>query len=93
MEHTITASWETLMRQAGMTSDEYFNHALSTLTNSGLKFTTSDVINLASISERDFRNSSQFIAFQRICEAVSEVSHNVVNLVDTLEMIREANNQ
>jgi hypothetical protein len=44
------------MRQASMTSKEYFIHAQETLENSGLPFTAADVVALARVSAMDFHS-------------------------------------
>lgn len=48
--------YELLMRQATMTSEEYFNRAREVLEKSGLPYTATDVIALAAISAQDFHS-------------------------------------
>jgi len=91
--HELTANAETLMRQAGMTANEYFHAAKETLVNSGMKFTASDVIELAKIAASDYNSAMVLAASNNITEGIFKfcdvfdngifnISNTVANILD-----------
>jgi len=50
----MSLTYDELLRQAHMTSHDYFIYARSVLRDSGLDYTAADVIALATISAQDY---------------------------------------
>jgi hypothetical protein len=82
MTHEISASWDTLMKQAKDTGGDYFASAHRILEGSDLKYTAADVVALAKVMSDDFHTSSMGVAAQKLCEAITSVSGelNDINL-------------
>jgi hypothetical protein len=84
MADDISASWSTLLDQAGDTADTFFRRARRILEESELKYTASDVVALAAVMADDFKTSSMGVAAQRIDSALRDASHTNAEAVDSL---------
>lgn len=71
----VNADWSTLLRQSIDTADIFFEGARNTLRESGLDYTTADVIQLANITSVDYTNTCHLVIAQKLQAAV-------VNLVE-----------
>jgi len=70
----IRASWDTLLDQAKGTGEDYFRAARRVLVDSGLPYTTPDVIALAAVMAQDFHSTAIGVAAQKIESAVNNLS-------------------
>ena len=80
MASDITASWETLMDQAGYTAKRYLADAVEILGNSDMKYTTGDAIALAAIMASDFHAASVGVAAQNIRRGLESITYKLDEL-------------
>lgn len=77
----VTASAETLVRQASITADCYVTNAIKTFEDAELPYTTADVIALAKVAAMDFHASALLVASQNIADAMEAASQSIVNAI------------
>jgi len=82
MTHEISASWDTLMKQAKDTGGDYFASAHRILEGSDLEYTAADVVALAKVMSDDFHTSSMGVATQKLCEAITSVGGEINYLTE-----------
>ena len=80
MTHEIKADWDTLMRQAKHTAEDYFVSAHGILKHSGLQYNASDVIALAKVMADDFHTTSVGVAAQKISGALVGIECGLDNV-------------
>jgi hypothetical protein len=94
MNHTITASFDTLLSQSKSTAEDYFDSAKRVLDGAEIGYTSSDVIALAQIMAYDLRTSSMLVAAQKIENAIEISVNGIVESIDNVQfsadMIRDA---
>lgn len=77
----ITASWETLLDQASITSENYYNRAYRFLKEKhGVKFVAEHpeiVIEMAKMATADFYTSSLGVAISDVSEALREIKESL----------------
>ena len=86
MTHDIRADWDTLLRQAKLTGEDYFVSAHTTLKHSGLQYTASDVIALAKVMADDFHSASISVAGQKISEALVGIECGLDSIAENVGM-------
>lgn len=84
MKRVSDVSWETLMNQASTTANQYFYEAMKTLNDSGMEFSVSDVISLASIAERDFRPTVILTGNQEIAEELKMIGYGLCEIAGSI---------
>jgi hypothetical protein len=82
MTHEISASWDTLMKQAKDTGGDYFASAHRILEGSDLEYTAADVVALAKVMSDDFHSSSMGVAAQKLCEALTGIECGLDNVAE-----------
>jgi hypothetical protein len=87
MTHEISASWDTLMKQAKDTGGDYFASAHRILEGSDLEYTAADVVALAKVMSDDFHTSSMGVATQKLCEAITSVGGELNGISESLSGI------
>lgn len=80
--HRITASYGTLLDQAGSTGSIYFHHAVEIIKKEiGVNKLDTEMlkaaVSLASVMERDYYTSTIGIAAQKISDTLSEISSSI----------------
>ena len=73
----ITADFETLLRQAKYTAEEYFVYSKSILEDHKLKYTCADVIELTKIMSSDFYMSVMAIKIQEIRDVLMDIVNTI----------------
>jgi hypothetical protein len=84
MTHEIKADWDTLLNQSKLTGEDYFIASHRVLQNSGLKFTTADVIALARIMADDFRSTGIAVSAQKIEDCFCSVSGGIEGISEAI---------
>ena len=84
MTHDIRADWDTLMRQAKHTAEDYFVSAHGILKHSGLEYTAADVIALTKVMAMDFYTASISVGAQRISEALTTTGWGLESVADVI---------
>jgi len=74
MGKEIDIDIEGAFRQAPMTAHDYLNHALITLKEFNIEYTTADAIKLAHIMAIDFNGTMQNVKLQELRDAIKEIS-------------------
>lgn len=81
----VTASWETLMKQAGDTAEDYMRRAKEILDTMDVEYTTTDLISLVNGMHTDYRTSALLVAAQEQRNTLCQISAALYQIAEALE--------